>query len=394
LSEALAIGIVCYPSLGGSGVIASELAAGLAKRGHRIHVIASAPPSRPLPKSDRLFFHEVAASDYPLFDHPPYALALASAIIEVTRDHRLDVVHVHYAVPHAASAYLARQVLGRSAPRIVTTLHGTDVTRVGADPSYQAITRFTVAASDGLTVPSDFLRREAQRLLGLPDEPPIEVIPNFVDTAHFAPTARRDRTRFDELFTAAVGEAAEHDGPILFHVSNFRAVKRVTDLLEVLARLRRHVPARLVLVGDGPERSHAAQRARDLGLAKSICFLGKRADFVEYLKHADAFLLPSETESFGVAALEALSAGVPVFAYRVGGLPEVVTDAVGRLVEPFDVEALAGAVLDVVTDPAKHAQLAHAARAHALAHFRREPALDRYETYFRRVLARAPREGN
>jgi L-malate glycosyltransferase len=392
LSGPLAIGIVCYPSLGGSGVVASELAAGLAQRGHRVHVIASAPPSRPLPECDRLFFHEVSVSDYPLFDHPPYVVALASAIVEVTNDHRLDLVHVHYAVPHAVSAYLARQVLGRSAPRVVTTLHGTDVTRVGADPSYQSITRFTVAASDGLTVPSEFLRCEAHRLLGLPEQPPIEVIPNFVDTDHFAPAAQRDRTRFDKLFTAAVGEAVEPDGPILFHVSNFRAVKRVVDLMEVLARVRRHVPARLVLVGDGPERSHAAQRARDLGLAKSVCFLGKRADFVEYLKHADAFLLSSESESFGVAALEALSAGVPVFAYRVGGLPEVINEAVGRLVEPFDVEALAGAVLDVVTDPARHAALCRAARAHALAHYRRDPVLDRYEACFRRVLDRAPRE--
>lgn len=394
MSDTLAIGIICYPSLGGSGVVASELAVGLAKRGHRVHVIASAPPSRPLPKCDRLFFHEVSISDYPLFDHPPYALALASAIVEVTSDQRLDLLHVHYAVPHTASAYLARQVLGRSAPRLVTTLHGTDVTRVGPDPSYQSITRFTVAASDGLTVPSEFLRREAHRLLGLPEEPPIEVIPNFVDTDHFAPAAQRDRTRFDALFAAAVGEAAEHQGPILFHVSNFRAVKRVTDLMEVLARLRQHVPARLVLVGDGPERSHAAQRARDLGLAKSVCFLGKRADFVEYLKHADAFLLSSESESFGVAALEALSTGVPVVAYRVGGLPEVVADTVGRLVEPFDVAALARAVLEVVTDPVRHAQLGGAARAHALAHFRREPALDHYEAYYRRVLERAPRQGN
>lgn len=391
MSHALAIGMVCYPSLGGSGVIASELAVGLTQRGHRVHVIASAPPSRPLPKCDRLFLHEVAVSDYPLFEHPPYALALASTIVTVANDHQLDLVHVHYAVPHAASAYLARQVLGRSAPRVVTTLHGTDVTRVGADPSYQSITRFTVATADGLTVPSEFLRREAHRLLGLPEEPPIEVIPNFVDTDHFAPATSRDRTRFDELFTAAVGEPVERGGPILFHVSNFRTVKRVADLIAVLARVRAHVPARLLLVGDGPERAQAAQRARDLGVAKSVCFLGKRADFVEYLKHADAFVLPSESESFGVAALEALSAGVPVFAYRVGGLPEVVTDAVGCLVEPFDVDALADAVLDVVIDPAKHARLSHAARAHAVAHFRSAPAFERYEAYYRRVLGEVPR---
>jgi len=384
--------MVCYPSLGGSGVIAAELAVGLAQRGHRVHVLASAPPSRALPEHERLFFHEVSVSDYPLFEHPPYALALAAAIVDVTNHRRLDLVHVHYAVPHAASAYLARQVLGRSAPRIVTTLHGTDVTRVGSDPSYESITRFTVAASDGLTVPSVYLRDEARRRLGLPDETPIEVIPNFVDTDHFTPAAARDRTRLNELFAAGGLETVEDDGPVLFHVSNFRAVKRVADLVDVLARVRQRIPARLVVVGDGPERAHAAQRARDLGVAAHICFLGKRSHFVEYLRHADAFILPSESESFGVAALEALSAGVPVFAYRVGGLPEVVTEAVGRLVEPFDVEALAAAVLDVVCDPARHAQLATAARAHAVAHFRREPALDRYEAYYARVLDGARRE--
>ena len=392
MSSTLSIGIVCYPSLGGSGVVAAELAVGLAQRGHRVHLIASAPPSRALPACEHLVFHKVSVSDYPLFEHPPYTLAVASTIVGVANDHRLDLVHVHYAVPHAASAYLARQVLGRAAPRFVTTLHGTDVTRVGSDPSSRSMTRFTVAAADGITVPSEFLRREAHRLLGLSDDPPIEVIPTFVDTEHFAPAARRDRTRLRELFAAAPGAASDGDGPILFHVSNFRVVKRVADLFEVLARVRRHIPARLVVVGDGPERTHAVQRVHDLGLATSVCFLGKRADFVEYLKHADAFLLPSESESFGVAALEALSAGVPVFAYRVGGLPEVVTERAGHLVEPFDVDALAQAVLDVVTDAGERKTFGDAARARALAHFRREPALDRYEGYYRRVVAAAPRE--
>lgn len=383
----LSIAVVCYPSLGGSGIVASELAAGLAKRGHRIHVIASAPPSRLASIScDRLFFHEVSVADYPLFEHPPYALAVASQIVEVAEDHQLDLVHLHYAVPHAASAYLARQVLGARAPKFIMSLHGTDVTRVGVDPSYQSITRFTVAASDGITVPSAFLKREAHRLLGLSERLPIEIVPNFVDTEHFSPREAPDHARIDELFSGSVEQ-----GPLLFHVSNFRPVKRVTDVVEVLARVREHVPARLVLVGDGPERSHAAQRARELGLSKSVCFLGKRGDFVDYLRLADAFLLPSECESFGVAALEALSTGVPVFGYRVGGLPEVVTEDVGRLVEPFDLQALSAAVLDVVTRPEVHRKLSAAARARAVAEFRREPALDRYEAYFREVLA-APKE--
>jgi N-acetyl-alpha-D-glucosaminyl L-malate synthase BshA len=391
LSDPLSIAIVCYPSLGGSGVVASDLAAGLARRGHRVHVIASAPPSRTLPECEGLFFHQAAVSDYPLFDHPPYELAVAATIVEVARAHRLDVVHVHYAVPHAASAHLARQVLGPAAPRLVTTLHGTDVTRIGADPRYRAVTRFTVAASNGLTAPSEFLRKEAERLLGASGAPPIEVIPNFVDTAHFTPDGAHDRSRLAALFPEAAGD---EDGPVLFHVSNFRAVKRTLDLVEVLARLRREMPARLVLVGDGPERERAAGRARDLGIANSVRFLGRRADFAEQLKDADAFLLPSESESFGVAALEALSCGVPVFGYRVGGLPEVVGDDAGRLVEPFDVEALTAAVRETVTDPARRAALGRAARARALERFRREPAIERYEAFYRRLLDRLPEESN
>lgn len=383
----LAIGVVCYPSFGGSGVIASQLGAGLARRGHRVHIIASAPPSRSLPNSERLFLHEVSVSDDPLFDHPPYPLALASTIVDVVNDHGLDLLHVHYAVPHSASAYLARQVLGRAAPCLVTTLHGTDVTRFASDPCYRSVTRFTVAASDGLTVPSAFLKDESHRLLGLAVDRQIEVIPNFVDTDHFAPAELRDPRRLENLFAAASDESVGETGPFLFHVSNFRAVKRISDLLQVLARVRRHTAARLVLVGDGPERARAAELARELGLARSVCFLGKRADFAEYLKHADAFLLPSESESFGVAALEALSAGVPVFAYRVGGLPEVVTSDVGCLVDPYDVDALAQAVLEVVTDPERRSALGRAARAHAVTRFREEPALDRYEAYFRRILS-------
>lgn len=382
MNEPLTIGIVCFPSFGGSGVIASELANGLAERGHRIHVIASARPSRPLAEGDHLFFHQVSVADYPLFDHPPYTLAVAAKITQVATMHRLHLVHVHYAVPHAASAYLARQALGKRCPRLVTTLHGTDVTRVGIHPDYQAIARFTVAASDGITVPSDFLRREAYRLLDLNEDLPVQVIPNFVDTDHFAPAERRDRSRFDELFAESGGGAV----PVLFHVSNFRAVKRTADLMDVLKRVREHVPARLVLVGDGPERTLAEQRARDLQIADAVCFLGKQADFVDYLKHADAFLLTSESESFGVAALEAMSAGVPVFAYRVGGLPEVVAEHTGSLVEPFDTAEFSRLVVDAVTDPAKQSAFARAARAQVLAHFERTPALDRYESYFRTVV--------
>jgi N-acetyl-alpha-D-glucosaminyl L-malate synthase BshA len=386
LSESLSIAIVCYPSLGGSGVVASDLAAGLAERGHRVHVVASAPPGRALPQSDGLSFHPVQVSAYPLFDHPPYELAVASAIVGLARTRRLDVVHVHYAVPHAASALLARQMLGSDAPRVATTLHGTDVTRLGSDPRYREVVRFTVAASDGLTAPSEFLRREAAHLLGSSDAARIEVIPNFVDTNRFAPAASRDRARLASLFPHADGRA-----PVLFHVSNFRSVKRASDLIDVLARIRREVPARLVLVGDGPDREPTAARARELAVADSVRFLGDRPDFVEQLRDADAFLLPSESESFGVAALEAMSCGVPVFGYRVGGLPEVVGDHGGELVEPFDVDALARAVLGAVDDPARRHALGRAARERAVRHFDRAPAIARYEAFYRRLLAQASR---
>jgi len=386
MSSPLSIGIVCYPSFGGSGVVAAELAVGLAQRGHRVHLVATAPPRRALPACERLRFHEVAVSDYPLFDHAPYESAMAAAIVEVTKAEQLDLVQVHYAVPHAASAYLARQVLGGDVPRIVTTLHGTDVTGVGADPNYRSVTRFALMHSDGLTAPSHFLRDAAYGVFDLPPHPPIEVIANFVDTDHFAPAAMRDRSLLHALFDDGVS-AAEREGPILFHVSNFRTVKRAADLIEVLRRLRRHVAARLVLVGDGPQRANVADRARQLDLDRYVCFLGQRPDFAAQLCHADGFLLPSESESFGVAALEALSAGLPVFGYRVGGLPEVVTDEVGCLVEPFDVDALTRAVLEVVSDPARSRALGRAGRQRALDHFRRQPAMQRYEAYFRRVLA-------
>ncbi|MGH7790625.1 MAG: N-acetyl-alpha-D-glucosaminyl L-malate synthase BshA, partial [Candidatus Binatia bacterium] len=281
MSDRLAVGIVCYSSLGGSGVVAADLAAGMAARGHRVHIIASAPPMRGLPISDHLQVHTVRVPDYPLFDHPPYEMALAATIVAVAEAQRLDLVHAHYAVPHAASLHLARQVLGRAAPRAIATLHGTDVTRVGLDPSQRAVTRFAVAAADHITVPSEFLRREAHRRLGLPEAPAIEVIPNFVDTEHFAPPAQRDRRALAALFTGR-----DEGGPFLFHVSNFRPVKRTADLAAVLALVRRRMPARLVAVGEGPELDAARAAAARLGLADAMCFLGRQADFTPLLRQA------------------------------------------------------------------------------------------------------------
>lgn len=377
---ALNVGVVCFPSLGGSGVVAVELALGLAERGHRLHLIAASRPSRAYPSAP-LQFHEVSAPSYPLFEQAPYTLALASKLAEVARRERLDLVHVHYAVPHSVAAVLARQIIAPAPLGVITTLHGTDVTVVGCDPSYRPVTAFAVAASDVILTPSDYLRRAAEVSLGL-DAHRIDVMANFVDTERFAPAVQRDRSELLALFA----DGAQKDGPILFHVSTFRPVKRVLDLIELLARVRRRLPVRLVAVGDGPDRAAAEARAATLGVSDAICFLGGRSDFVPLLQQADAFVLPSETESFGLAALEALSAGVPVFAYRVGGLPELIDDSVGRLVAPFDLDAFAQALVEVLSDRAGHARLAASARARAVAHFSRGPAIDRYESLLRRML--------
>jgi N-acetyl-alpha-D-glucosaminyl L-malate synthase BshA len=391
----LSIAVLCFPSLGGSGVVARELAVGLAERGHRVHVLASTEPGRALPQHERLRFHAVPAANHAVLEHVPYSLALATRLIELARSEPIDLIHAHYAVPHASAAYLARQALladgAARVPAIVNTLHGTDVTVLGSEPSYGAITRFAVRASSAISVPSGYLAQKARAWL-LEDAPPrseapgIEVVANFVDIDAFAPAVPRERARLHALFS----ERHDSTEPVLFHVSSFRAIKRVGDLLEVLARVRAERPARLVIVGDGPERPQTEARARELGLSPHVCFLGERAAFGELLRHADAFVLPSESESFGLAALEALSSGVPVLAYRVGGLPEVVTEDAGILVPPFDVTALASAALRVLSDEQLHEDLSRGARARAVAHFQRQPAVTRYEELFARAV-RAPR---
>ncbi|MEY4579401.1 MAG: hypothetical protein RL701_4104 [Pseudomonadota bacterium] len=378
------IAVVCHPSLGGSGIVATELAVGLAKRGHRVHVITTAALGRPLPPCPNMSLHIADTPDYPLFEHPPQLLALASAIARVCTEHAVDVLHVHYAVPHSTSAYLARQLLGSKRPALVTTLHGTDVTGIGTQPAYQAITRMCVIESNAITTPSEFLRAEAQRVFALPNGRDIEVIANCVDTDHFAPLARRDPHYFDAFFPQA---SSQEHVPTLLHVSNFRPVKRTRDLIDVLSVVNARSRARLVLVGEGPEREACEQRALELGLRNAVSFLGARPHISAYLQHADAFLLTSQSESFGLAALEALSSGVPVLGYRVGGLPTVVTEDVGELVEPFDSAALAAAVSGVIDNPARRQTLARAARARALSKFSMQPALERYEQLFERVCA-------
>lgn len=384
----LRIGITCYPTTGGSGIIGTEVGLALARRGHQVHFVCSALPERlgaefsAGEKTLGIFFHRVEIRDYPLPHLGPYPLALAGKLAAVTDAAQLDLLHVHYAIPHATSAFLARQLLeseGKPVPRIITTLHGTDITRVGSDPSLRAVNRFSLLRSDGLTVPSAFLQRAALERLALPAATPIEVIPNFVDTDRFQPAERR----------ADPGSA---DRPrVLLHSSNFRPLKRIEDVVRIFAGVQQQLPSRLVLVGDGPERPRIEALVAELGLVDKVQFLGMQLDVVAALQQADVFLLPSSTEGFGLAALEALSCGVPVVASRVGGIPEVVDEGTtGFLCPPRDVAAMTAAVLRLLRDPALHQRMSQQARATVLKEWRQEPRVAQYEAYYRHILGRPP----
>ncbi|HEY4186840.1 MAG TPA: N-acetyl-alpha-D-glucosaminyl L-malate synthase BshA [Polyangia bacterium] len=370
----LRIGIACFSTFGGSGVIASEIGLSLAKRGHQIHVFSDDRPSRLADETANVHFHPVELRSYPQLKDSPYALGLTSAIVDVSKRERLDVLHAHYAIPHAISVYLARQVLLPAAPALVTTLHGTDITLVGSDPSFLPLTRFSIVASDAVTTPSAWLREATYHKLDVPRTVPIDVIPNFVDTVRFAP-----------------GAARAADAPfVLIHVSNFRPLKRVDDVVRIFAAARRRlpgVPLRLRLVGDGPERPRIHALVQELDLQAHVQFLGERIDLPGVLRDSDLFLLPSETESFGLAALEAMSCGVPVVASRVAGIPEVVADGeVGLLAPVGDVEGMAAHVARLLGDRALLGQFSRAARQHVEAHFQLEPMVSRYEALYRRLV--------
>jgi N-acetyl-alpha-D-glucosaminyl L-malate synthase BshA len=371
------IGISCYPTYGGSGIVASELAMGLAAAGgDEVHVISYAMPTRLVIRSPRLYFHEVVVPRYPLFEYPPYSLALATKMVEVTRHYDLDLLHVHYAVPNAVSAVLARQIMAPRPLPVVTTLHGTDITLVGNDPSFRETTVFGIAQSDAVTTPSEYLRRVTIEELGVTNA--IDVVPNFVDPARFDPAGGCPGAR----------RWAQPGERILVHVSNFRPLKRVLDVLRVFHRVRERVPdARLLMVGDGPDRALAEQYCRDHGFCHAVSFIGNLPMVEEVLIGADLFLFASETESFGLAILEAMAAGVPVVAAGVGGVPEVVVDGeTGYLLPVGDVEGMAAAAVALLSDEPRRRAVAAAARRRAVEVFSEEEMVGRYRGIYERVL--------
>ena len=371
------IGITCYPTYGGSGAVATELGIHLARRGHEVHFVSYAQPFR-LPGFLRnAYFHEVEVSEYPLFEYPPYSLALTVAMREVATQRKLDIFHVHYAVPHATSAWLAKQMLDEPDElKIVTTLHGTDITLVGQDPSYQSIVKFSIERSDALTAVSEYLKEETIARFGCTGCE-VRVIPNFVDPAIF----NRD------AYSGDLDSLTLPDEKILMHVSNFRPVKRIRDVVQIAARVMESVPARLVLVGDGPDRPLAEEEARLLGVQERVVFLGKQESVAELLSSAHLFLLPSETESFGLSALEALATRVPVVASQSGGLAEVVEDGVsGRLLPIGAVEEMAEAAIEILTKPGLWEEMGQAGRALAVVRFSAERIGDVYESFYGEVL--------
>jgi N-acetyl-alpha-D-glucosaminyl L-malate synthase BshA len=373
------IGITCYPTYGGSGAVATELGMALARRGHEVHFISYAQPFRLPAFLPGIFFHEVEVNRYPLFEYPPYDLALAVRMHEVVQAHALDLLHVHYAIPHATSAWITREMLratGGDIP-IVTTLHGTDITLVGQDPSFHAITKFSIERSDYLTAVSQFLKDETYRAFGCMGCD-VEVIHNFVDPDVY------DRARHPPTLRQQLAG----DRAVLMHLSNFRAVKRVRDIVRIFARVRESVPSVLVMVGDGPDRIYAEEEARALGLEHETHFLGKIDVVAPLLANADCFLLPSESESCGLSALEALASGAPVVASDVGGLPEVVRDGETGALRPVgDVEAMAAAAVAILSDTQRWQAMSTAAAADARARFALADVVAQYEALYARAIA-------
>jgi len=370
------IGITCYPTYGGSGVIATELGKALALRGHEIHFISYALPFRLANFVENVVFHEVEMSSYPLFEFPLYSLALASKMVEVAEYEKLDLLHVHYAIPHAASAYLAREMLrGKIDIKIITTLHGTDITLVGLEPSFLPLVKFSIEKSDGVTAVSRFLKEKT--LTNYDIEKDILVVPNFVDTELFKPNT-------DCSFRKNIASKGEK---ILVHTSNFRPVKRVTDTIQIFNIVQKEVPSKLILVGDGPDRSECERLARQLDLVDKVKFLGKQDGLVEILSSSDLFLIPSQSESFGLAALEAMACGLPVVSSSVGGLPELVGhNESGFIAEIGDITRMAKYAIDLLTNEKKYRLFSQNARERAVKKFDTNKVVPLYEDYYKKVL--------
>ncbi len=374
------IGITCYPVYGGSGVVATELGKALAARGHQIHFIAYSLPFRLAHVTENIYFHEVNVNTYPLFEYPPYSLALTSKMVDVVQYEKLDLLHVHYAIPHATSAVLARQILDEQALSvpIVTTLHGTDITIVGQDPSFAPVVTYSINQSDGVTAVSEFLRRETFDHFDIDNE--IEVIPNFIDTNRFHRLNK-------EHFKRALCPNGEK---VMVHVSNFRPVKNATHVVEIFHRLcQEGLPVKLLMVGDGPDRAPCEHLARELGVYDDVRFLGKQDPVEEILSIADVFLMPSGSESFGLAALEAMACSVPAICSDVGGLPELLGDSAGGCLCPLgDIDAFTECAHRILTDDALQAHMAEAARARAVDTFDIDTIIPHYEAYYESVRNR------
>lgn len=369
------IGIVCYPTHGGSGVVASELAIALSKKGHEIHIVSYAPPFRLRTFHQNIFIHEVSVSSYPLFKYPPYDLGLATKLVELAETHALDIIHAHYAIPHAASAYLAKQILNSSHLKTLTTLHGTDITLVGSDPSFRRIVKFAIEKSDGVTAVSLYLKNRTIEEFDIGRE--IRVIPNFIEAAR--------PPQF--LGLCSRGAFAAQNEKILMHASNFRPLKRIGDVVRVFARVRKEIPAKLLLIGDGPERLFIQQLVRELKVSADVFFLGEQDQLEPLFFCADLFLLPSEQESFGLTALEAMNCGVPVIATNIGGLPEVITHGeTGYLFPVGDIESMAANAIALLSDSERHGLFKVRARKRAEQAFSAAKIIPQYESFYEELL--------
>ncbi len=379
------IGITCYPSAGGSGIVATELGMKLAERGHQVHFISSEPPFRLNTYMENVFYHPITVANYPLFKSPPYTLPLAVKMAEISKNYDLDLLHVHYAIPHAASAYLAREILSAEgkAPKIITTLHGTDITLVGADASFHDITQFSINRSDGVTAVSNYLAEETVREFNITKD--IKVIHNFFDSSRFEPSANK----------CAKSQFAAENEFLIIHLSNFRPVKRAPDVIDIFDRIQKTLPAKLLLIGEGPDTTLVRRLVKRKGIEDSVIFLGAQVRVEEILPCGDLFLLPSQEESFGLSALEAMACGVPLIGSLGSGISEVISDGETGLLHPVgDTPAMANSAIELLKDTARHKRFQEASISRARENFLDTNIVTEYERYYECVLERCRQDEN